>query len=86
MNVVCDECNGSGYIRDTTGHLDICDNCYALGFVNSRAGGWNSEYAELRRTTHRQLVQALTMLIGATLSVTGIILLTLFLIEMLPKL
>lgn len=86
MNVVCYECNGSGYIRNTTGHLDICDNCYALGYVDSKSGDFNGEYADLRRRIHKQMVQAIVILIGATLSVIGMILLTLFLIEMVPGL
>lgn len=31
--LVCDICNGSGSITDSTGHMDVCGNCFGLGYV-----------------------------------------------------
>lgn len=33
MNYLCEECQGSGYIMDKDGHLDICEKCWGLGYV-----------------------------------------------------
>ncbi|MCL4439002.1 MAG: hypothetical protein M1616_06555 [Candidatus Thermoplasmatota archaeon] len=33
MNYICPKCRGSGYIKDESDHLDICDSCWGLGYV-----------------------------------------------------
>lgn len=34
MKIVCENCAGSGRIRDENGHSDICNICFGLGFVD----------------------------------------------------
>jgi hypothetical protein len=33
VNYLCDCCQGTGYVYDRDGHLDICSKCYGLGYV-----------------------------------------------------
>lgn len=39
MQYICPDCRGSGYVHDKTDHLDICEKCWGLGYVevNSQA-------------------------------------------------
>jgi hypothetical protein len=35
LRILCDKCGGSGWIRDENGVLDVCNNCWGLGYVET---------------------------------------------------
>jgi hypothetical protein len=35
LRILCDKCGGSGWVRDENGLLDVCNNCWGLGYVET---------------------------------------------------
>ncbi len=33
MKKPCEACNGTGNVKDSSGHIDICETCYGIGTV-----------------------------------------------------
>ncbi|HKJ96367.1 MAG TPA: hypothetical protein VJ944_01340 [Thermoplasmataceae archaeon] len=35
MKLACDKCGGTGKVRDEQNHIDICTECFGLGFIEA---------------------------------------------------
>ncbi|MDS0256691.1 hypothetical protein ApAK_03220 [Thermoplasmatales archaeon AK] len=33
MRYICDNCSGSGWVTDQDGHIDVCERCWGLGYI-----------------------------------------------------
>ncbi len=33
--LICSKCNGTGYATDTSGHVEVCPECFGLGTVKT---------------------------------------------------
>lgn len=50
MKLACNLCGGTGRVKNENGHVDICDNCLGLGYLNEED---EKESEEKRRRTAR---------------------------------
>jgi hypothetical protein len=35
MRMICDCCGGTGWVKDKDGRLDVCEECWGLGYVET---------------------------------------------------
>lgn len=43
MQYICPDCRASGYVRDENDHLDICEKCWGLGYIEVSSQDINSQ-------------------------------------------
>ena len=67
METTCDACSGTGKIRDSSGHLDICPKCLGLGTIKVEETEEQKREFAKRLKTRRPLVTATYMLVIAML-------------------
>ncbi len=65
MNYICPKCRGSGYIKDESDHLDICNSCWGLGYVEESAAETRSYASPEEKRIRRNAI----IILAATVSV-----------------
>ncbi len=54
LRILCDKCGGSGWVRDENGVLDVCNNCWGLGYVETASE--NGQNAQLHVAMSRNSI------------------------------
>ena len=67
METTCEACNGTGRVRDSTGHIDICPSCLGLGTIKVEETEEQKREFAKRLKTRKPLVTATYMLVIAML-------------------
>ena len=67
METTCEACNGTGRVRDSTGHIDICPSCLGLGTIRVEETEEQKREFAKRLKTRKPLVTATYMLVIAML-------------------
>ena len=63
METTCDECNGTGRVRDSSEHVDICPRCLGLGTVKVEETEEQKREFAKRLKSRKPLVTATYILI-----------------------